>query len=449
VVALRIAAGSAAFADRLGLIPALIPRWPGTGDPGGSPLYTMTGLNARAIVALHAGDTAQARELIAQQAIYGSAGELRLAAAHGQMLVGLSHLRDGDPVQAESVLGPRLAEAEAEKRRSTIACLYASVLAAALLDRDQPVAAQTVLANRLDVIERCGFPDNILCAYRALAYVAAGQGDARRALKVLDGLEAIARRRKLPRLYAHALAEQIRIHALGTRMDTVDRLECALEGLAGEFDEAATLPLQREYRLVLALAKVHAALARGELEQADRQLQAAGTLATAMHRRHDVQRTQVLRAVAARLRGDGQALPLLKEANLLADFAGHARLLTDTHPLAVQMLDELESAAGTKPTAIGSQDDAEVASSRPVAQGPELFTSKEAEILDLLDRGLPNKLIATTLDVSGETVKWHLKNVYLKLSVGSRRHAVERARLLGLLPEERQRYGVMARRTGS
>jgi LuxR family maltose regulon positive regulatory protein len=30
-------------------------------------------------------------------------------------------------------------------------------------------------------------------------------------------------------------------------------------------------------------------------------------------------------------------------------------------------------------------------------------------------------------------VKWHLKNVFLKLNAASRKHAVDRARLLGLL----------------
>ena len=46
---------------------------------------------------------------------------------------------------------------------------------------------------------------------------------------------------------------------------------------------------------------------------------------------------------------------------------------------------------------------------------------------------MSNKLIARTLDVSNETVKWHLKNVFLKLSAGSRKHAIDRARLLGIV----------------
>jgi len=30
-------------------------------------------------------------------------------------------------------------------------------------------------------------------------------------------------------------------------------------------------------------------------------------------------------------------------------------------------------------------------------------------------------------------VKWHLKNLFSKLNAGTRRHAVDRARLLGLI----------------
>ena len=47
--------------------------------------------------------------------------------------------------------------------------------------------------------------------------------------------------------------------------------------------------------------------------------------------------------------------------------------------------------------------------------------------------GLSNKLIARSLDISEETVKWHLKNLFSKLNAGARKHAVDRARLLGLL----------------
>jgi len=62
-----------------------------------------------------------------------------------------------------------------------------------------------------------------------------------------------------------------------------------------------------------------------------------------------------------------------------------------------------------------------------------LLTPKEVEVLGLLNQGMSNKRIALTLNVGGETVKWHMKNLYSKLSAVSRDHAIDRARLLGLI----------------
>ena len=54
-------------------------------------------------------------------------------------------------------------------------------------------------------------------------------------------------------------------------------------------------------------------------------------------------------------------------------------------------------------------------------------------MLQLLAAGLANKRIAAELGLSSETVKWHVKKLFAKLNAGSREHAVERARMLGLI----------------
>ena len=74
-----------------------------------------------------------------------------------------------------------------------------------------------------------------------------------------------------------------------------------------------------------------------------------------------------------------------------------------------------------------------IAADRRTATQAGLLTPKEREILDLLARGLSNKQIALTMNVSEETVKWHLKNLFGKLNAGTRDHLVNRARMLGLL----------------
>jgi DNA-binding CsgD family transcriptional regulator len=73
----------------------------------------------------------------------------------------------------------------------------------------------------------------------------------------------------------------------------------------------------------------------------------------------------------------------------------------------------------------------------PLAAGAttaeRLLSPKEREVLVLVARGYANKEIATALAVSDETVKSHLKRIYAKLEAGSRKHAVTRARALGVI----------------
>jgi LuxR family maltose regulon positive regulatory protein len=59
-------------------------------------------------------------------------------------------------------------------------------------------------------------------------------------------------------------------------------------------------------------------------------------------------------------------------------------------------------------------------------------------VLELLARGLTNRQLADALDVSPDTVKYHLKNIFAKLQVVDRRAAVQSARQLGLLDESGQ-----------
>ena len=59
----------------------------------------------------------------------------------------------------------------------------------------------------------------------------------------------------------------------------------------------------------------------------------------------------------------------------------------------------------------------------PPKRGPEL-SAREEEVLTLLARGLPNAEIGGELNVSENTVRFHLKNIYEKLGVTNRTEAV-------------------------
>jgi DNA-binding CsgD family transcriptional regulator len=63
----------------------------------------------------------------------------------------------------------------------------------------------------------------------------------------------------------------------------------------------------------------------------------------------------------------------------------------------------------------------------------ETLTARERDILAMISQGLSNKRVALALEISPETVKSHLKRIFLKLAVSTRAEAVSRAGSLGLL----------------
>lgn len=69
----------------------------------------------------------------------------------------------------------------------------------------------------------------------------------------------------------------------------------------------------------------------------------------------------------------------------------------------------------------------------PPQAGPAVLTVRELEILRPLAAGLTNKDIGERLYLSPETVKTHLGNIYRKLGVEGRAHAVAVALRRGLL----------------
>lgn len=62
------------------------------------------------------------------------------------------------------------------------------------------------------------------------------------------------------------------------------------------------------------------------------------------------------------------------------------------------------------------------------------ISKRELEVLTWMAQGLSNQEIADKLFVSLNTVKTHSSNLFLKLGVGKRTQAVQRARELRLIP---------------
>jgi DNA-binding NarL/FixJ family response regulator len=75
------------------------------------------------------------------------------------------------------------------------------------------------------------------------------------------------------------------------------------------------------------------------------------------------------------------------------------------------------------PTVDDSQDDSSI----------ETLTPREHEVLELLAEGMSNKAIAARLEISDQTVKFHVASISGKLGAANRTEAVRRALRRGLL----------------
>jgi LuxR family maltose regulon positive regulatory protein len=429
LIASRVAGAAVMYADRSGRVTELMAAWPDEAVEAEEPLYRLAFDNGLAMLALMAGRNAEVREHAARAPAEHASPSLPLALAFSRVLVALSHLHDGDAFRVEQQLRPLLADVERESgRRAMRPCLYAPVLATAMRELGEPGAALALLADRLDVIERVGMPDVVLLAYRTLADSALDQGDERRALHVLENLEAFARRRDMPRLAAHGLAERVRLHCHRFRVETARELLARLEALAPRFEEPGFELHADAFRLQVALSRAQLALATGAEADADAALGQGEALVAGLNRARERLMVMALRAVLASARG-AEPGPILLEAVTLAEIGGFRRALPDAHPGVAAMVSRLRTPVP------------EIAQARPPTPTPPaaagagaLLTPREAHILGLLSSGMSNKLIARAMEISDETVKWHLKNLFAKLSAGSRQHAVGRARLLGLIP---------------
>ena len=67
------------------------------------------------------------------------------------------------------------------------------------------------------------------------------------------------------------------------------------------------------------------------------------------------------------------------------------------------------------------------------AGSTEPLTHREIEVLELLAEGLPNKAIAERLEISDQTVKFHVAAIFGKLGAANRTDAVRRAVRHGLI----------------
>jgi LuxR family transcriptional regulator, maltose regulon positive regulatory protein len=326
--------------------------------------------------------------------------------------------------------------------KSAAAAIPAGLSAGVRYELGDISAAEILVLDELDLIESTVFHESFLPAQLVLVRAALARADRQRALKILERAERLAAGRGWFRVVSALLVVKIRIflregkvteaapalaqiEALKARYPASERCswsDVALDHMVGQGllavslgnAEAAVKLLSQAYKDLLCMENRLAALRVGvDLSQA---LVQVGQLTTS----YDVL-GQILgwAAESGAISFILEQPPTFRGMLSRAKQAGAFDACTATLTYASELLKRFDKAEKRDP--------------RPQRGSGQHVSARERSILEFIAKGQSNKEIARNLGVTPETVKTHVKRVFVKLSAESRAQAVVRAQSLGLL----------------
>lgn len=349
-------------------------------------------------------------------------------------------LLSGDIREVEGFCEYLLESSKVEGRYSSI-CenLCASALAEAYYELDRIDDSRETIANRFGLMHS-SVPDVIVRTNLTRTRLDLLQKGADAALKFLD--QQIAHLRSLGKVrpVAHLLAEQIRMLLIkGSRSRASEILE-TLEELARKHGSARGA--RAELPAIAALAR--ARLLRAEdSQQALAALDAVREYAQAFERKRLGTLVDLLSAaVLEDLKCPDEALQRTRKAMETGHAQGLVRTFIDEGPLAEKLLRRLIEEKAVEGDVLGYAEELLSKLNDPLAvntgiprsrriqssEAQAVLTKREIEILSLVAQAMSSKRIAHTLDITLETVKWNLRNIFAKLGVSSRYDAMVWAR---------------------
>ena len=329
---------------------------------------------------------------------------------------------------------------------SAAATLPASLLAQIAYEEGNPDHAEALLYDRLPVIAAEG---NIECAIRAygvLARIAAQRGQLSFASMILQEAESLGERRDWPRLVAASLSERLglalRYGRVADAMSFAERLghlaarHMSRDGFAQrEIERHAALARCRVALVVSPSRALVAVLRQLEFEMASRR----NLYLRLQIGLHLVDALMALGEEEEAIGTLSGALELGAMTGLCSSFIdGSERMnqaLRRFHDLDHGAEDGLREVISYVGSLLGQhrRRGTPAAGDRQSSRAKSSLSERERDILRLIGGGQSNKGIAKSLEIAPETVKSHIKHIFVKLGAGTRAEAVSKAQGLGLI----------------
>jgi LuxR family maltose regulon positive regulatory protein len=379
--------------------------------------------NSLSFALAHLGQVNEARLVLERAYLPNFNAQGPYAAIYSRCILGLIELRDGQVRRAETNFAWALKAAEKDAdSNSTGAVMAAGLLAGARYERDDLVGARRLLDGYAWWMHGHLFTDARFQAYRAIARDQMRRHQYRAAISTLEQVLDSGPAVRLVRLQADVLAEKIQValaqHDLRMANTYIRALANQHRGVADDpflcaYLEACTLGAQAHLDMVIGARDEAVTL----LRQAIRIDLRTGWRLRAFH-------WSVLLVCALWRSGrQDKAVRIMDRLVRYAARAGIVATILDGGADIAQVLERVAHSSGDRERrelahlrrlreafdpSLAEEEDFEVepASSR------DALPSRELELIRLVKGGLTNRQIAARMQVSENTIKWHLKNVF-------------------------------------
>jgi LuxR family maltose regulon positive regulatory protein len=325
-------------------------------------------------------------------------------------------------------------------KRSPVTARAAIVLAELLYEAGHCTGLDALVMESLAAVRTSGDDESAWRGYRVLARLAAHRGDTEFAFLILKEAEVLAAARDWTGMMAECL--MLRTQLLLKEGRACDAALCAerIETLARDCSSDDTLQAS------LGLARAQILVASGDARQGASILRELHAASCGKRNNYWALQLSVQLADALLVCGDqAEGRAMLVQALQVGARAGVYRTFVDAGAHVAELLLSLHHATPQDSRlppelrpyieSILADRAQQRASTLPVraSRVSESLSPREHSVLRSMSCGLSNKRIAQELQIAPETVKSHVKGIFIKLAVQTRAHAVSTASALGLL----------------
>jgi DNA-binding CsgD family transcriptional regulator len=330
---------------------------------------------------------------------------------------------------------------------SIAAASAAAILASVRYELGYLDHAEQLVLSRLPVIREQGTPDVIIRVHVLLSRIAQHRGHYECAALVLNDGQSVGERKSCTRVVLTMMAERVRLLLASNEIPHARQEVSAMRHYA--LTHHAAPFVQDEIALLCTLAHVQVMMAEGQSPDAVAALRTMLDVTTPDQGRYMVFRLTLELAGALSACGEEdlgsrmlvRTLKIGERAGLLQCWIDASRACSSLLEHMAQRLPHVSSPQlvaleAYLRTILAHQSTSKSALQRTHRHAVSVsarLSARERAVLALISKGQSNKRAAQTLRVTPETIKSHLKRVFLKLGAKTRAEAVSRAADMGQL----------------